>query len=92
MDVLASAGSGLRGGSQAQIIQGRLERVLRIFLGVFIAVLNASKSIASVSNMATRPQHHIERCQHIRSIAFAYTRGHWRPAFVLAHTKRVVRR
>jgi hypothetical protein len=92
MDVLASAGSGLRGGSQAQITQGRLERVLRNFLGVFIAVLSASKSIASVSNMATRLQRHIERVQHIRSIAFASSRSHWRPAFALAHTKRVVRR
>jgi hypothetical protein len=92
MDVLASAGSGLRGGSQTQITQGRLERVLRNFLGVFIAVLSASKSNASVSNMVMRPQRHIERVQHIRSIAFAYARGHWRPAFDRTHTMRVVRR
>jgi len=92
MDVLASAGSGLRDGSQAQNIQGRIERVLRIFLGVFIAVLNASKSIASVSIMAACRQPHTERLQHIRSVEFAYARGRCRSGFDPAHTKRVVRR
>ena len=92
MDVLGSTRSDLRGGSQAQNIQGRIERVLRIFLGVFIAVLNAGKSIASVSIMAACPQRHTERIQHIRSVAFAYAPGHWRPTFGRAHTKRVVRR
>ena len=93
MDVLASAGSVLRGGSQAQIIQGWLERVLReSFLGVFVAVLNAGKSLASVSDMAACPQRHTERIQHIRSVAFAYARGHCRSASNRAHTMRVVRR
>lgn len=90
MDVLGSMGNGLRGVSRALINQGRFERALRSFLGVFSAVFVSSTNNVSDSTTIVVNISLAERLQHIRSRALSYNYARCRSDYS-AHAKRAVR-